>query len=113
MRRSSNDRRCRETVLSGRRLPRVPRSIARARWAHRAAPRVDARRGVWRGGLAWDEQTYGSGEPAGIREERLRGDVGLATWLTPDLQLSVTLGVDRWQLMSGEVTKTMSVGGAI
>jgi len=89
-------------------------------WANRpaasiqfAAPRIDAPRGVWRGGLSWDAQTYGSGEPAGVREGRLRGDVGLATWLTAGLQLSVTLGVDRWQLMSGEVTKTMSVGGAI
>jgi hypothetical protein len=43
----------------------------------------------------------------------MRGNIGLATWITPALQLSVTLGVDRWQLVSGEVAKTVSLGSEV
>jgi len=87
-----------------------------------AAPRLATPRGVWRVGLSWDAQTYGSKvgskDPtprgdADAREERTRGEIGLASWMRPDLQVTLVAGLDGWRRLNGLNEKTISVGAEI
>ena len=77
-----------------------------------AAPRLSTPRGVWRVGLSWDAQTYGSAE-TNVREEHTRGELGLASWIRPNLQMTLVAGLDDWGRTGGLNAKTVSVGGEI
>jgi len=76
-----------------------------------AAPRLAMPRGVWRVGLSWDAQTYGS--DANVREQRTRGEIGLASWMRPDLQVTLIAGLDDWRHVDGPNAKTISVGAEV
>lgn len=77
-----------------------------------AAPRLSRPHGVWRVGMAWEAQTYGA-ETAAIREERLTGDIGMSTWLTPSLRASIASGFDRWTRMDGDSDRTLHLSAAL
>ena len=77
-----------------------------------AAPRLTTPRGVWRVGLSWDGQTYGSSD-ANAREERTRAEIGLASWMRPDLQVTLVAGLDDWRRLGGLNEKTLSVGAEL
>jgi hypothetical protein len=88
-------------------------------WEHRpragltfAAPRAEHPNGVWRAGIAWQEQTYGSSAAAQIREGWLQGQLALATWLNPDVRLEVASGLDAWTLNGGAGVRTAHIAGA-
>src|SRR5205085_5477669 len=50
---------------------------------------------------------------AGAREERTRGEIGLASWMRPDLQVTLVAGLDGWRRADGLNEKTVSVGAEI
>jgi hypothetical protein len=77
-----------------------------------AAPLISRPHGVWQVGLAWEAQTYGR-EPAALREERLTGDIGLATWLTPNRRISVDAGLDSWTRLAGRTDRTVHLTAAL
>ena len=77
-----------------------------------AAPRLATPRGVWRVGLSWDAQAYGSAA-ANVREEHTRGEIGFASWIGPDLQVTLIAGLDAWNRFGGMNAKTISVGGEV
>jgi hypothetical protein len=77
-----------------------------------AAPLLSKPRGVWRVGLAWEAQTYGP-QLDTVREERLTGDFGLSSWLTPNLKASLGGGFDNWTRMSGQRDRTVHITSAI
>jgi len=77
-----------------------------------AAPRLSAPRGVWRVGLSWDAQAYGSAASS-VREEHTRGEIGLAAWVRPDLQVTLAAGLDAWTGTNRIAANTVSVGGEV
>src|SRR4029079_3811882 len=76
-----------------------------------AAPMVGGPGGVWHVGLSWAAQTYAQDPQAPAREERLRGSIGLSTWLAPDTRVSVTSSVDNWQRSGGRSARAGRVWG--
>jgi len=78
-----------------------------------AAPMVAGPGGVWHVGLSWDAQTYAQDPQAPAREERLRGSIGLSSWLAPDTRVSVTSSVDNWQRSGGSSARTVGFGGEV
>lgn len=77
-----------------------------------AAPLLSKPRGVWRVGLAWEAQTYGP-ELQSVREERLSGDLGLSSWVTPNLKASLGGGFDAWTRMTGRTDRTLHITAGV
>ncbi len=89
-------------------------------WDHRpratvtfSAPMVHRPHGVWQVGLDWQQQAYGAPDGPHIDDTRLAGDVGLRTWLTPQLNAEVTAGVDAWTLDEPGSFRSMHLTGAL
>ncbi|HUR33476.1 MAG TPA: C39 family peptidase [Vicinamibacterales bacterium] len=87
-------------------------------WRHRpaaalefAAPVAGRVSGVWHVGMSWDVQTYGPID-AEMREERLRGEVGLATWVAPHVRVFATSGLDTWRTGATR-NRTITAGGGL
>jgi hypothetical protein len=84
-------------------------------WEHRPrvsvgfdAPLASSPRGVWHLGLAWEAQAYGP-EAASLREERLGGEIGLSSWLTPNVRATLGGGLDAWTRADGDTNRTVRI----
>ena len=77
-----------------------------------AAPLVTHPRGVWRVALSWEAQTYGFA-PTAIREERLFGDLGFSSWISANVRVDLSAGLDAWSRPHAETHRTWHVGGAV
>jgi hypothetical protein len=89
-------------------------------WEHRpratvtfAAPMLRRPRGVWQVGLDWQRQSYGSPGDLPVDETRLAGDIGLRTWLTPQLNVELSAGVDAWRRTDADAIRSVHVTGAV
>lgn len=89
-------------------------------WEHRpratitfSAPMLRRPRGVWQVGLDWQRQSYGSPDGPHIDEARLAGDVGLRTWLTSQLEVEVSAGLDAWTLDAAGSFRSLYLTGAL
>lgn len=89
-------------------------------WEHRpratvtfAAPMLRRPRGVWQVGLDWQQQSYGSHDGPHIDETRLAGDLGLRTWLTPQLNVELSAGVDAWRRDDEDAFRSAHLTGAL
>lgn len=78
-----------------------------------AAPWLRGPRGVWQVALDWERQSYGRPETSDVRETRLTGDVGLRTWLTPQLHIEAAAGLDSWRRDSARPFRTVHATGAL
>lgn len=88
-------------------------------WEHRpratvtfSAPMLRRPRGVWQIGLDWQQQSYGAPDGPHEDETRLTGDLGLRTWLTPQLNVEVTAGLDAWRL-DADTFRSLHLTGAL
>lgn len=77
-----------------------------------AAPFTTGPRGVWRVDLGWARQTYGATTADDIREDRLTGRLGVASWVRPNLRLDASVSLDGWQKPSGHF-RTIGVETAV
>ncbi len=77
-----------------------------------AAPRVARLSGVWTVGLSWDAQTYGPATGP-LREEHLRGDLGLSNWLTTNLRAEWGVGVDAWTRPDGRRDRMLHASASV
>ncbi len=89
-------------------------------WEHRpratvtfSAPMLRRPRGVWQVGLDWQRQSYGSPDGPLLDETRLSGDVRLRAWLTPQLNVEMTTGLDAWTRHDGRTFRSMHVSGTL
>lgn len=89
-------------------------------WEHRpratvtfAAPMLRRPRGVWQVGLDWQQQSYGLPDGPHIDETQLAGDLGLRTWLTPQLNVELAAGLDRWTLDETGTFRSLHITGAV
>lgn len=74
-----------------------------------SAPMVGRLPGIWRVDLEWEAETYAAAvNERGMRQERLRGSIGVASWATADLRYELTAGVDSW-----DASKAASIGGTL
>ncbi len=78
-----------------------------------AAPMLSRPRGVWQVDLDWQRQSYGSPDGLQIDETRLAGDLGLRTWLTPQLRVAVSAGVDSWRRDDADAFRSLHLTAAL
>ena len=77
-----------------------------------AAPLVSHPRGIWRVALAWQAQTYGS-TPVAVREEQLLGDLGYSSWLSANVRVDLSTGLDAWSRPNAATERTVHLTGAV
>jgi peptidase C39-like protein len=69
-----------------------------------SAPRAGRLGGIWRVSGSWEAQTYSglhdAGNPDGIREEQARGAISFLNWVTPNLRVEASSGIDAWNAAS-------------
>lgn len=73
-----------------------------------AAPKTGRLAGVWQVGISWDAQEYAPASDLAIREEHLRGSLGISRWLTGNLRYELTGGLDSWNGL-----QAASLGGVL
>src|SRR5262249_864257 len=66
-----------------------------------SAPRAGRLSGVWRVEGSWEAQTYGvpqsSIDAVDVREDQAHGAISYSTWLTSNLRLGTSSGLDVWR----------------
>jgi hypothetical protein len=70
-----------------------------------SAPRAGRLGGIWRVDGSWEAQTYNgpgdAGSRGGIREEQTRGALSFLNWVTPNLRIEASSGIDVWNRDTG------------